>query len=206
MMTRLPFGQMNDQNAVFVGFYVRSKLYQDYDYVSQEVRDQEHTQILLLMRWDGRLGFPGGRVDPGEELIDAALREVREEIHFLLVNGASPQERATQQGQLRQRLQPIGAHELRAGFTAHFLSCEITPAERDYIRANSHLALHANAEVAGVNFVHCFDLPNKGLSSLLEHGLFVPGVRDELAWLLETHGIDVVTPHHTRAIQKLMKD
>ena len=54
------------------------------------------------MRWmDASLCGASTRA---EEIIDAALREVREEIH-LLVNEASPQERLQQD---QERLQPTG--------------------------------------------------------------------------------------------------
>ena len=202
MTTRLPFGLMNTHNAVFVGFFVQSRLYQGYPHVSRGAQDREHTQILLLMRWDGRLGFPGGRVDEGEDLIEAALREVQEEINFFNIGGESNADRAQQRAQLKQRLNPIGSHELRPGFSAHFLSCEITISEREYIRSNGHLAPHAHAEVAGINFVHCFDLPAKGISSLLKRGLFAPGVQEELQWLLETHNIDVFTLSKPRVYPK----
>ena len=80
--TTQTFGTLNQKNAVFVGFFVRSKLYRGSPHVSSVDHERELTQILLLMRWDSRLGFPGGMVDDGETLVEAALREVQEEIHF----------------------------------------------------------------------------------------------------------------------------
>lgn len=45
------------------------------------------TEILLIRRaerpgdpWSGHMAFPGGHVEPGERMLDAALRETREEI------------------------------------------------------------------------------------------------------------------------------
>lgn len=46
------------------------------------VRDSEG-RVLLEKRSDsGMWGFPGGRIEPGESVTDAALREVREETGF----------------------------------------------------------------------------------------------------------------------------
>jgi 8-oxo-dGTP pyrophosphatase MutT (NUDIX family) len=45
------------------------------------IRD-ERGRLLLLRRSDGEdlWGFPGGAMEPGERAVDAAMREVREEI------------------------------------------------------------------------------------------------------------------------------
>jgi U8 snoRNA-decapping enzyme len=187
------FGTPNRRNAAFVGFFVRSKLYQGYHHVSSDDQDRDLTQILLLMRWDARLGFPGGMVDEGESLAEAALREVQEEIHFFKLDPAlSSEEQKQQQSRFLGRLTPIVSHQIKPDLNVHFFSCEISIEERDYIRAHAHLAPHANAEVAGVNFIHCFDRSKKGFSTLLTHGFFAPGVREELISLIDHHTIEIL--------------
>jgi U8 snoRNA-decapping enzyme len=189
------FGTLNHRNAVFVGFFVHSKLYQNYHDVSLSEREREFTQILLLMRWDARLGFPGGMVDEGESLVEAALREVQEEIHFFRINAhLSLEEQHRQRSKFIGRLHPIVSHQIKPDLNVHFFSCELSVKERDEIRTHAHLAIHANAEVAGVNFIHCFDRSNKGFSSLLTHGFFAPGVKEELMSMIDVHNIEILRP------------
>lgn len=38
--------------------------------------------MLMLTRWDGTIGFPGGKVDYGEDGAHGLAREVKEEINF----------------------------------------------------------------------------------------------------------------------------
>ena len=38
------------------------------------------THFLMIMRRGGELGFPGGKVEQGESLVDALVREVHEEV------------------------------------------------------------------------------------------------------------------------------
>ena len=187
------FGTLNQRNAVFVGFFVRSQLYQGSPHLSSIDQERELTQILLLMRWDARLGFPGGMVDEGESLLEAALREVQEEIHFFhLDTTQSIEVQHHQKSKLLARLVPLVSHQVKPDLNVHFFSCEISVEERDYVRTHAHLAMHAGAEVAGVNFVHCFDRSEKGFSSLLTHGFFAPAVKEELMSLIDAHKIEIL--------------
>jgi 8-oxo-dGTP pyrophosphatase MutT (NUDIX family) len=43
--------------------------------------------VMMQMRFDGLLGFPGGLVDPGEEIVFALNRELEEEIAIGKISG-----------------------------------------------------------------------------------------------------------------------
>lgn len=50
--------------------------------VSKKDRGVNVPLMLMLMRWDGKIGFPGGKIELGEDSADGLAREVKEEIGF----------------------------------------------------------------------------------------------------------------------------
>lgn len=44
--------------------------------------------VLLVQRWDGLIGFPGGMGKPGESPLEAAIRETAEEVNFSVMEKA----------------------------------------------------------------------------------------------------------------------
>jgi len=59
-------------------------IYETYDQVPVETQVKDHCVAIMMNRWDGRIGFPGGNVDKGDEsLAHAAVRELRDELNYL---------------------------------------------------------------------------------------------------------------------------
>lgn len=54
--------------------------YLDYNEWTDIPKDSVVPQALFVVRWDGMFGFAGGFVDQGEDLNDAVMREVFEEV------------------------------------------------------------------------------------------------------------------------------
>lgn len=169
-------GTIGNKNSVFVAFY--TKAYHHYQ-TNEECRNWGeqcwNTKIALLgtvMRWDGSFGFVGGKVDHGETLMEAAIRETLEEV------GTNVKE---------DQLTLMCTHEMIDGDfhqNTHVFLCELTPDEMYQIQLNSQNSEHGKIESSGFNVVHMVDdaftnLPNlpwagtgkEELNIMIESGL-----------------------------------
>lgn len=72
-----------NKDMVFCAIYCPlAQPYLNYDHIEDKLKPTVVPLVLMQVRWDGYLGFPGGNVDPGEELLPAVLRELDEEINY----------------------------------------------------------------------------------------------------------------------------
>ena len=71
------------QQCVFGAFYAEDgQPYKNYKDVPESDRDLVIPMVLMQLRWDCQFGFPGGKVDEKEGLLDALIREMDEEINY----------------------------------------------------------------------------------------------------------------------------
>jgi len=72
------------RQGAFTVITAMAPIYETYDQVPVETQVKDHCVAIMMNRWDGRIGFPGGNVDKGDEsLAHAAVRELREELNYL---------------------------------------------------------------------------------------------------------------------------
>ena len=83
MLTEVEFGKMvpGKKNGTFIAVTAFSQLYKDYEdpTMSPERRVKYYPVVLMVDRWDCKMGFPGGFVDGNESLLEAVKRELKEE-------------------------------------------------------------------------------------------------------------------------------
>ena len=77
---RVTFGQINPnkKNAVFIAFYVREIA--PWKYFKDNIKHVKCPAIIMIDRWDGRMGFPGGTIDNNDPILETLQREVKEEV------------------------------------------------------------------------------------------------------------------------------
>lgn len=88
MYTKIEFGTRRENirdMAFVIPFARKAQPYLKYNHIQEEKRIVNIPLVMCQMRWDGYIGFIGGNVDKGEDLLKAALREATEEIGVCLV-------------------------------------------------------------------------------------------------------------------------
>lgn len=136
------------------------------DYEDATLRDQQHSLVLLVNRWDGRIGFPGGKVEAGESLLEALERELIEEVGFDV--------------RLSCELEPEGirwlcSHELeKVVVHLYVLHSGLSPRTALYHAARAE---HAIAETCGAFVLH---MANYSLPVLKNSNTLASAVKEEL--------------------------
>lgn len=186
---RIPFGQTSPhkKNAVFLAIYVDE--ISPWKYFKDDMQHIKCPAIIMIDRWDGRMGFPGGTVNENETLIDALVREIKEEIGITI--------KASQ-------VDPIVSHETR--IVTHLYGLRVLEAEFLHIyyhilnNFSRSILLHAYeegddshfmSEITGIKIVPLVQHENKGIVRFVEN-TFAGSSREDLDVLLrEVFGIEL---------------
>jgi hypothetical protein len=167
------FGKLNERNAAFVAFYTKNiELHVDHKLYGETV-----TLLGMNMRLDGTQGFPGGMVDEGETLRQAAVREIKEEINTYVSE---------------DDLVPVVTLAYSEDLNTHLFSCEISQELMNNIKHNYLLSTHGACESSAFITHHV----TPGSFETLLRSQLAPTVRDELNSLrniLITYDLDTMT-------------
>lgn len=130
---------------------------------------------------DGRMGFPGGTVDEGESLLEALVREIKEEIGITV----KP-----------EKVHPIVSHESR--YVTHLYGLKVLEAEFLHIyyhilnNFSRSILLHAYeegdeshfmSEITGIKIVPLIHHENKGINHFVENS-FAGATKEDLKVML----------------------
>lgn len=178
---RVPFGWIEHEkkNAVFLAIYVES--ISPWKYFKDDMQHLKCPALIMIDRWDGRMGFPGGTVNENETLIDALVREIKEEVGISIKT---------------DHVHPIASHENR--IVTHLYGLKVLEAEFLHIYYHilnnfaRSILLHAYeegdeshfmSEITGIKIVPLVHHDNKGVNRFLENA-FAGATREDLEVLL----------------------
>jgi 8-oxo-dGTP pyrophosphatase MutT (NUDIX family) len=179
---RVPFGWTHPEkkNAVFLAIYVNA--ISPWRYFKDDMQHIQCPALIMIDRWDGRMGFPGGTVNEGETLIEALIREIKEEIGITV---------------RPEKVHPIVSHEGR--IVTHLYGLKVLEAEFLHIyyhilnNFSRSILLHAYeegdeshfmSEITGIKIVPLIHHENKGIARFLENS-FAGSSDRELKIILE---------------------
>ncbi|MBN2824229.1 MAG: NUDIX domain-containing protein [Campylobacterales bacterium] len=187
-MGRIEFGKLspNKKNTAFLVIFVREMSPWRY------FKDQSHIKcpaVIMIDRWDGRTGFPGGTLEEGETLEEALVREIKEEIGLNI----KP-----------QKLIPVVSREWK--ITSHLFALELIEMEFLYIyyhilnNFSRSILLHAHeevdnshflSEITGIKIVPILNQEGKGISNFLQNGFAGYGKEDLETFIQEILQLEI---------------
>lgn len=179
---RVEFGDFyrNKTNAVFLAIYTTE--ISPWKYFKDEISSMRCPAIIMIDRWDGRMGFPGGTVNEGEDLVAALVREVKEEIGI----SVKP-----------DKIHAIASHEGK--IVTHLYGLKVLEIEFLHIyyhilnNFSRSILLHAYeegdeshfmSEITGIKIIPLVEHANKGLNLFLKN-CFAGSAKDELMIMLD---------------------
>lgn len=184
---QVSFGDLSQtkRHGAFTVITAKSRIYQNYDHVDQETRGKDHNVAIMMNRWDGRIGFPGGNVDESDAgLASAAVRELREELGF--------------EAQARDLVR-LRSDVIDEFITVHAFHLDLGVVPFDYLLEVLHNGVRAQHAIAEgtpfwahlENYKNGKGVVNNGLIHLVNSTSLVSAVKEELIEVCNKLGIEV---------------
>ena len=168
LTNRIPFGEIHQtkKNAVFLSIYTDEIA--PWKYFNDDIKHTRCPAVIMIDRWDGRMGFPGGTLEEGEPLLDALVREIKEEVGIRV---------------RPEKVQGVVSHEDEK-FVTHLYALKVN--ELEFLHIYYHILnnfsrsilnhayeeadeSHFMSEITGIKIVPIFQHKNKGINKFLEN-------------------------------------
>lgn len=181
---RIPFGQLNKtkNNAVFLAIYTDE--ISPWKYFKDDMQHTKCPAVIMIDRWDGRVGFPGGTLENGELLLDALVREIKEEIGIKVrpekVKGIISQENQ----KIATHLYGLNVNELEFLHIYYHMLNNFSRSILNHAYEEKDSS-HFMSEITGIKIVPIIQHDGKGINKFLENSFAGGGKVDFEVFLKE---------------------
>lgn len=187
---RLPFGQrvQNKTQAVFLAIYVDE--ISPWKYFDSSFRHIKCPAVIMIDRWDGRSGFPGGTVEDNEPLLTTLKREIKEEIG-ITIKPKNVEGIVTHNGKLTTHLYGLKVQEAEfLHIYYHILNNFARSILHHAYESEGDDRAHFLSEITGIKIVPIIENDGKGINKFLQNSFAGSGKEDLLVFLKEKLGMD----------------
>jgi len=183
-MSRIEFGQISStkKNAVFLAIYTEA--ISPWKYFMDDMQHTSCPAVIMIDRWDGRIGFPGGTLEPDEDILDALVREIKEEIGITIkpnkVKGVISQDTS----KIVTHLYSLNVNELEFLHIYYHILNNFSRSILNHAYETGDKS-HFMSEITGIKIVPIIEHNKKGINKFLENGFAGGGKLDLEVFLKE---------------------
>jgi len=181
---RIPFGEISPlkKNAVFLVIY--TKEVSPWKYFMDEMKHTICPAVIMIDRWDGRMGFPGGTLEEGEPLLDALVREIKEEVGITVKPDKVKEVVSFESEKIVTHLYALCVHEIEfLHIYYHILNNFARSILKHAYEADDES--HFMSEITGIKIVPIVKHQNKGINKFLENSFAGSSKEDLLIFMKE---------------------
>ena len=186
---RVEFGTLSQdkKNGVFICIYTNA--ISPWKYFMDEMSETSCPAIIMIDRWDGRIGFPGGTLEEGELLEDALKREVFEEIGIRVKPEKCIGICSLETPKIRTHLYGLNVSEIEfLHIYYHILNNFGRSILKHSYEENDES--HFMSEITGIKIVPIIRHNNKGINKFIQNSFAGASKEDFLIFLDEVLKID----------------
>ena len=190
MENRIEFGKLSQskKNGVFLAIYTEE--ISPWKYFIDDMQHTSCPAVIMIDRWDGRMGFPGGTLEPNEKLLDALKREIYEEIGIKIKPNKV-------QGVISQDTEKIVTHlfalKVQELEFLHIYYHILNNFSRSILNHayETEDESHFMSEITGIKIVPIIEHNGKGINKFLQNGFAGGGQLDMEVFIKEILKIEL---------------
>jgi U8 snoRNA-decapping enzyme len=191
MENRIEFGQLDKSknNGVFLAIYTEE--ISPWKYFIDDMQQTSCPAVIMIDRWDGRMGFPGGTLEPDENLLEALVREIHEEIGIKIkpdkVQGVISQDNK----KIVTHLFALKVNELEFLHIYYHILNNFSRSILNHAYETEDES-HFMSEITGIKIVPIVEHNGKGINKFLQNGFAGGGKLDMEVFIKEILNIDIM--------------